>query len=673
MTKGKARILCIDDEEMIRQTMGDYLTDSGFEIIEAANGREGLEIFQQENPDLILVDLRMPEIDGLDVLAAVTQKSPETPIIVVSGTGVLEDAIEALRRGAWDYITKPVEDMAILEISVVNALKHAQLLRENRQYQENLEHEVKKRTAELHDAHEKLKEQHVFLRTLIESIPNPIFYKNVKGEYMGCNQSFCRILGVTEKAVIGKKADDFLPENLVPLFKETDQFIFERHNVQTYEYSLRFPDGTLHNLFTTKAPFINLKGEIAGIVGVISDITNLRQAEEEKTLLEDQLRHSQKMEAVGTLAGGVAHDFNNIFQAMSGYIQLLLMKKDKDDPDRKYLTKIDQSTIRATELVRRLLTFSRKSETRFQPVNLNLVVANTIHLLEQTIPRMIQIEMHPASDLPGIYADPSQIEQVIINIAANAFDAMPEGGRLVFETESIPFKEGYSDKYLELKPGNYVLLKISDTGHGMDEEVQKHIFEPFFTTKEVGKGTGLGLATVYGIVKSHNGRIACYSEPGLGTTFKIYLPVQNNKTAKNSNSEKDKEKAVQAVGGKETLLAVDDEDTILDMAQEMLEEHGYTVIKARTGEEAIEVYRGKAESVDLIILDLGMPGMGGEKSLKELLKINPKAKVIVASGYSAHKMATHPRKYGAADFISKPYHMNILLQKIRDVLDSKCS
>jgi len=669
MTKGKARILCIDDEEMIRQTIGDYLTDSGFEIIEAANGREGLEVFQQENPDIILVDLRMPEIDGLDVLAAVTEKSPETPIIVVSGTGVLEDAIEALRRGAWDYITKPVEDMAILEIAVENALKHAELLRKNRQYQENLEFEVKKRTAELHDAHEKLKEQHVFLQTLIESIPNPIFYKNVNGEYLGCNQSFCRMLGVTRRAIIGKKADDFLPENLISIFKETDQSVFEYKNVQTYEYSLRFPDGTMHNLFTTKAPFTNLKGEIAGTVGVISDISNLRQAEEEKSLLEDQLRHSQKMEAVGTLAGGIAHDFNNILQAMSGYIQLLLMKKDKDDPDRKYLTKIDQSTIRATELVRRLLTFSRKSETRFQPVNLNLVVANTVHFLEQTIPRMIQIEMHPASDLPGIYADPSQIEQIIINIAANAFDAMPEGGRLLFETESISFKEEYRDKYLELKSGDYVLLKISDTGQGMDEEIQKHIFEPFFTTKEIGKGTGLGLATVYGIVKSHNGRIACYSEPGLGTTFKIYLPVRYNQKAEVSYPDKKNEYKIK--NGKETILAVDDEDTILDMAQEMLEEHGYTVIKAHNGEEAVEIYRSKTESVDLVIMDLGMPGMGGEKSLKELLKINSGAKIIVASGYAAHKMAANPRKYGAAEFISKPYHINIMLQKIRDVLDSK--
>jgi len=669
MTKGKARILCIDDEEMIRQTIGDYLTDSGFEIIEAANGREGLEVFQQENPDIILVDLRMPEIDGLDVLAAVTEKSPETPIIVVSGTGVLEDAIEALRRGAWDYITKPVEDMAILEIAVENALKHAELLRKNRQYQENLEFEVKKRTAELHDAHKKLKEQHVFLQTLIESIPNPIFYKNVNGEYLGCNQSFCRMLGVTRRAIIGKKADDFLPENLISIFKETDQSVFEYKNVQTYEYSLRFPDGTMHNLFTTKAPFTNLKGEIAGTVGVISDISNLRQAEEEKSLLEDQLRHSQKMEAVGTLAGGIAHDFNNILQAMSGYIQLLLMKKDKDDPDRKYLTKIDQSTIRATELVRRLLTFSRKSETRFQPVNLNLVIANTVHFLEQTIPRMIQIEMHPASDLPGIYADPSQIEQIIINIAANAFDAMPEGGRLLFETESISFKEEYRDKYLELKSGDYVLLKISDTGQGMDEEIQKHIFEPFFTTKEIGKGTGLGLATVYGIVKSHNGRIACYSEPGLGTTFKIYLPVRYNQKAEVSYPDKKNEYKIK--NGKETILAVDDEDTILDMAQEMLEEHGYTVIKAHNGEEAVEIYRSKTESVDLVIMDLGMPGMGGEKSLKELLKINSGAKIIVASGYAAHKMAANPLKYGAAEFISKPYHINIMLQKIRDVLDSK--
>ncbi|MCP4105722.1 MAG: response regulator [Desulfobacteraceae bacterium] len=664
----KARILCIDDEEMIRQTIADYLSDSGFEILEAENGLIGLEKFQEETPDLILVDLRMPEFDGLDLLAKINEISPETPVIVVSGTGVLEDAVEALRRGAWNYLTKPIEDLAILEHAVEKALERARLIRENKQYQEYLEQEVKKRTAELHKAHNQLKEQNAFLEALIESIPNPIFYKNVKGEYLGCNKGFCQMLGVGREKIIGSKADDFMPKEHVEVFKDTDRSIFESQNIQTYEYSLIFPDGVLHHLFTNKALFRDMKGEPAGVVGIISDITDLKRSEEEKILLEDQLRHSQKMEAVGTLAGGIAHDFNNILQVISGYMQLLLMKKGKGDPDRKYLAKIDQATERATDLVRHLLTFSRKSEVHFQETELNPLIENTIQLLERTIPRMIDIEIRLVPDLFPIQAAPNQIEQILLNLAGNAFDVMPNGGRLVFETENMPFDKVYKNKYLELDLGDYVLLKVSDTGTGMDDDTVRHIFEPFFTTKEIGKGTGLGLATVYGIVKSHRGRIGCYSEPGTGTTFKIYLPAQNRKFEP-IEFETYTESEIQ--GGNENILIVDDEEFILDIAEKFLINHGYSVKRAGSGEECFDIYSQEVNNIDLVILDLGMPGMGGEKCLAELLKADPKARVVVASGYAAHKMAENPHEHGAIGFICKPYYMDDLLRKIRSILDQE--
>lgn len=395
------------------------------------------------------------------------------------------------------------------------------------------------------------------------------------------------------------------------------------------------------------------------------EIAERTLAEEGQKRLETQLLQACKMEAVGTLAGGISHDFNNLLQAIMGYTQLLLMDKSKKDPDFFQLEQIEKSAQRGSELTRRLLTFSRNVESKQKPLNLNNEIKRIYTILKRTIPKMIDIELILENDLKNINADTIQIEQMLMNLAVNSRDAMPDGGRLVFETKNVVLDEEYFKTHPAAMPGEYVLLSVTDTGFGMDSETMEHIYEPFFTTKEVGKGTGLGLAMAYGIVESHGGYITSYSKPVEGTIFKIYFPILKT-DIKIRVSEKKEEKLH---GGSETILLVDDEETVLDIAKSMLERFGYTTITAESGENGIEMFKKSKPYPDLVILDIGMPGMGGHKCLKELLKIYPNIKVIIASGYPEDEKVEKTIESGAAGFIAKPYRLKDMLKKVREVLD----
>lgn len=385
----------------------------------------------------------------------------------------------------------------------------------------------------------------------------------------------------------------------------------------------------------------------------------------EKRRLEAQLWQAQKMEAVGTLAGGIAHDFNNFLQAIYGYTQLLLMQNHMDPENIDKLKAIENSTKKASDLTKRLLMFSRRMESDLRPVDLNHVVKEACKLLERIIPKIIDTEFQPVEGLKIINGDQVLLQQVIMNLGINARDAMPEGGRLVIETENVALDEEYCKSHLEAVPGEYVLLSISDTGYGMDKEILKHIFEPFFTTKETGKGTGLGLAMVYGIVKSHGGYIVCYSEPGEGTTFKIYFPVMQSEITETVEKEKE-----EMQGGHETILIVDDEKDILNIGMEMLTRFGYRVITAQSGEEAVEIIRERDYLPDLVILDLNMPGMDGHKCLEKILEMDSGIKVIISSGYTVSHKVKEAIDSGASGFIEKPYRLADMLKRIRRVLDA---
>ena len=401
------------------------------------------------------------------------------------------------------------------------------------------------------------------------------------------------------------------------------------------------------------------------IMGTIQDISDRKQTEEDKQKLQAQLVQAQKMEAVGTLAGGISHDFNNLLQAIDGYTELLLMDRTESDPDYQFLRVIQDAGSRAADLIRQLLLFSRRAESTKKTIALEHEVGQAKRMLERTIPKMIEIQIITGNRIWTVNADPVQIEQMLLNLGTNAADAMPEGGRLLFEIENADLDADYMKGHLDVQPGRYVLLSVSDTGHGMDRETVKKIFDPFFTTKGFGKGTGLGLASVYGIVKSHGGTITCYSEAGKGTTFKIYLPATVEPEAEGIEAVETKP----IPRGTEFVLLVDDEESVRDFARQALMKFGYRVLAASTGEEALELFGAKFTEIDLVVMDLGMPGMGGYKCLREMLKLDRQVRVIIASGYSVNGQVKKSLAVGARGYVGKPYRLAELLNTVRKVLD----
>ena len=403
------------------------------------------------------------------------------------------------------------------------------------------------------------------------------------------------------------------------------------------------------------------------VVFVGRDISDRLQAAKEKEKIEKQLRHSQKMEAIGTLSGGIAHDFNNILAVIMGFAEIAYDRAQEGQADPASLRQILDSSDRAKRLVQQILAFSRKGSPDFKVLDLNRVVKDTVSLLKRTLPKMIHIQTNLADGLPPVQADPTQMEQVLLNMASNAADAMPLGGRLTIQTELTELDKHCCNWGLEVSPGVHVALLINDTGHGMSETTREHIFEPFYTTKEVGRGTGLGLSTTYGIIQSHGGHIHCYSDLGLGTTFKIYLPAFQGEAG--VPMEKMPSSSEKYLRGDETVLLVDDEKGLLNLGAMTLQDMGYQVLTASSGEDALELFAREAHPPDLVVMDLGMPGMGGHMAMRAILKINPLAKVIIASGYLPQEQPRMALADGASGFLSKPFRRTDLLGKVREVLD----
>ena len=425
------------------------------------------------------------------------------------------------------------------------------------------------------------------------------------------------------------------------------------------------PGGTRHPVEYT-AKVVVFAGE-KYLVFAGRDISERLKAEKEKEALQSQLIQAQKMEALGTLAGGIAHDFNNILAGILGYTELALMEARNGRATPNELEEVIKFTGRAQELIRQIMTFSRKMDFALRPIDLNQVIVETVPLLEHTIPKMISVQVSLAQNLPLVDGDATQIEQMLLNLASNAKDAMPEGGKLILETELATITQEDADHRLDADPGEFVLMSVSDTGRGMDKATVSHIFEPFYTTKEVGKGTGLGLASAFGIVKSHGGRIECYSELGHGTTFRIYLPAlpPHDQSAAVQFEESD-----DVVGGTETILLVDDEAALREIGSRSLRAHGYKVITAGSGEDALARYKQGGAYIDLVIMDISMPGMGGHKCLRKILKLTPEAKVIIASGYARGMQHRDVMASGASGYIVKPFRTAELLKSVREALDA---
>lgn len=401
------------------------------------------------------------------------------------------------------------------------------------------------------------------------------------------------------------------------------------------------------------------EGESLGRRGSNRDITDRKN-------LETQFLHAQKMEAIGTLAGGIAHDFNNLLQVILGYTEFVMMRKQINDEDYGHLEKVYESGKRGNEMIRNLLLFSRNTPPSLRPVDVNREIIQIHKLLLHTIPKSIKIDLQLSGDIATVMADPSQIGQILMNLGLNARDAMPEGGTLLIESSNIQVLKSDHSAYPYVNPGVYVLIRVSDSGYGMDSETQQRIFEPFFTTKEAGKGSGLGLATAYAIVKQHSGFINCTSVPGHGTVFSIFLPVVQDEHETQMQATEDP-----IIGGSETILAVDDEESIRDLMTSALSRFGYNVISASDGMEAIKLFQNMKKGIDLTILDLMMPEMDGKRCLAEILKIDPEARVIVATGNSESVENCQIQASQIKGFIRKPFDMSKLIRSIREILDEK--
>ena len=433
-------------------------------------------------------------------------------------------------------------------------------------------------------------------------------------------------------------------------------------------------DGNIYGLFSVSIPrdFVTDEEEQAFFKEIASDMAfalhrieldgERKRVEKEKKKLESQLKYAQRMKTLSTLAGGMAHNFNNLLMGIQGNASLVLLETDSAHPSYKRLKNIEKQVQTGTKLTGQLLGYAREGRYEVKPINVNQVAKETSDAFG-TSRKDIRIYQDLATDIWGIKADQEQIEQVLLNIYVNAADAMPGGGDLFLKTMNVTDKDMKNKPY-EVKPGNYVFLTIRDTGVGMDKETMDRIFDPFFTTKGISKSTGLGLASAYGIIKAHGGYIDVESKKRYGTTFYVYLPASEKEVVK------EKELLVEALKGKETVLLIDDEDMIIDVCKEILNALGYKVLIARNGRNAIDLYKAHRDTIDLVILDMIMPVMGGGETYDRMKEINPDIKVLLSSGYSINGQATEILNRGCNGFIQKPFNMKELSRSIREVLDS---
>ena len=506
------------------------------------------------------------------------------------------------------------------------------------------------------DITERKKAEEIF-RTAFNANPEPITIATIaEGRYIDVNESFLRITGHQREEVIGHTSLE------LNFWKRSEdraklvEMLWEHGCVRDLEITYRTKSGE-ERIALDSAEALEIAGQEC-IIAILRDIT-------EKKFLEKQLRQTQKMEAVGQLSGGIAHDFNNLLGVIIGYSEILEQRLPQNDPLRKECGQIKKAGQSAASLTRQLLAFSRQQVLEPKVLDLNSIVLHVEKMLRRLIGEDIDLKATLGAALGCIKADQSQIEQVIMNLAVNARDAMPQGGKLLIETANVDLDEDYARRHHPQKPGAYILLTVADTGMGMDAETQSRIFEPFFTTKELGKGTGLGLSTVYGIVRQSGGHIWVYSEPGQGTTFKIYLP----RIKQPVRVEKPAPGLAESLRGAETILLVEDEDALRELTRILLEGGGYTVLVAERPDKAIEIAIRHAGTIHLMLTDMIMPGMNGRVLAANLAAVRPEMKVIFMSGYTGF---THP---GLADsgviFLAKPFTRDGLLRKLHEVLESE--
>lgn len=502
---------------------------------------------------------------------------------------------------------------------------------------------------------------------ILNNAPVGIFSITPDGRYLFANPTLVRMFGHAE------------PKELVDLVTAlSTQMYFDpaprqEHlppqgqsgQIVNYEGRRKRKDGSTFWISLLTWAVRDQERRITHYQGFAADITEWKHAEKKHGLRQGQLLEAHQMESMRFLVKGITHYLNNLLQTMLGNIQFLLMNKHKYHSDTERLQTVFRSIDKASQLVRQLQVFSLNRDSAKQRMDLSRKVQEVAGILQHSISKALDVKLHLEDQIWPISADPMQIEQVLLNLCVNAVNAMPEGGSLDIETRNVVLDQDFARTHPKAKLGKHVLLVVSDTGPGMDKATLDNIFDPFFSNKQTGQGSGLGLPNVYRIVTEHHGYIQCVSEPGQGTTYNIYLPILEDGDVSENG---DPDSRINSLYGRETILIVDDENDIRELAGEALLACGYKVIAVPTGEEALEIYNQKGQSIHLVILDLNMPGVGGSNCLRKLLQLNPQALVLIASGYSMASQAREALQEGAAEFISKPYQITELLAKVREVL-----
>ncbi len=633
------RVLIVEDSEADALLLVRELRRGGFDVtFERAETAEALiDALDHREWDLVVSDYTMPHLSGTDALKLVRESNLDLPFIFASGTIGEDIAVEALKQGASDYVFKG--NLKRLVPAIEREMKEAELRRERRRTEKALWESEER------------------YRTLAEAAHDMIFILNRDGCLQYINNYGAHAFGRKPEEIIGRPLEDLFPVHIAERQKMSIRKILETGEDMNEE--MRIPlSGQDRWIDAHLVPVKDVAGNVDSILGIVRDIT-------ERKALEDQLRHSQKLEGIGQLAGGIAHDFNNILNVIIGYGTLIEGNMKENDPNRIHLQEILHAGEKAARLTQSLLAFSRKQIIDPAPHDLNEIIKGVENILRRTIGEDIELISMLSIEKPTVLVDRGQMEQALLNLAINARDAMPHGGQLIMETEIFHLDKEYARGHGYGEPGMYVLLSVSDSGAGMDEDTKKRAFEPFFTTKEPGKGTGLGLSMVYGIVKQHDGYINLYSEPGRGTTFKIYLPLIKGEVQKTTGPNP----TTYPVGGTETILVAEDDRTVRELTRSVLEKFGYTVIPAVDGEDAIERFMDNKEKIRLLLLDVIMPKINGKEVYEKIKKINPDIKTIFLSGYTANLIQKKGVLNKGLDFILKPVSPKDLLRKTREVLD----
>lgn len=522
---------------------------------------------------------------------------------------------------------------------------------------------------------ERLREQSELLRITLASIGDGVIVTNQHGKITFVNDTAATMMSCNTEDPVGKPLEGVFKVIDEESGKRVENIfgrIKDRREVVTFASDVSLDCGSDRRvpISDSGAPIIGQDGKFLGAVIVFQDDRPRREAEREAKETEARRQLSQKLEAVGRLTGGIAHDFNNLLTSMIGYTELAMHNVSADSKAYEYLVNVERGGAKAAELTKKLLAFSRQQKLETRTIDLNASIAEILRLLERVIGADIEVTFNAASDLHPVAADPTQIEQVIMNLSINARDAMPGGGKLALESRNVELDEHFCRQYPGCEPGPYVQILVSDTGHGMDAPTLNRVFEPFFTTKAAGAGTGLGLSTAYGIIRQHGGQVSAYSEIGRGTTFKVFLPAAPNDAAEAYT----KNGARLLEGGNETILLADDEEALRELSREVLESLGYTVLTAADGGEALRLYAEREKDVDLLLLDVVMPSLGGLEAYRAVRHTGATPPVIFMTGYSS-EMVGETGNISGVNFdlipvIQKPYTLDALGKIVRETLDS---